>query len=1124
MVYVSANMTVPVCFSICIRPLNNSEHLTITTTTPKQIIMINITETQIVETPVKRKRVPFDDSDDSSSTDVEEGENADPSLANQPIAYLDIKSSIPNDASKLKNSQQASSSSSNTSETVLTISKKEFVERIPLLRGRRYCVGRVKEAGVDIALQKGTLSRKHAILHIEQSEVAFVEDLSSKNKTRLVIKKIKRVKNNNRRKKSKTTIILHPNRWYQVLHGNVLVFGDVVTTFYWASELVSGKDKRSTRVGYESQDTDDYDDTESTDKEQSVVRNSSAETTERNVNTSTSKLPPPAQITPEVSPIKNTTPLMPAPSTSSKSTPSKSDVLESPPSTPEPTNTIIPDTPAAKVAVSNTAEELDPTQDLSFEIEETQEHPHGEEDDPSRPSSPSPAFRVPAPKPPSASNSSSSRQAVVAETPPKPPASSATEEQDLLDDIPMTVEFAEDDGATVSETQTFESQAGVQKPINQPKNTSSVEGDEELPMTMDFTQETNAKPPRPKATSSNSNANPILLSATDTFDNSEVAPTLQLDEEEQVSATVPLDEGDGNQVVAETQAHTDAGDTQAHTVNDNEEIGETQDLLGEEDLLNDKDLAVESKHNDSPSAAEANSTGGVLITTVVASTIEMTKIVSPPRERDILDDIGETQAIPGAEIEEHSTVAPQANNQNNIDHVPPTVAMETEEELSDIPATVGIEELNEEEVDLKHDSKIAPVSDTSAGTAEATASASEDKPGKSMQQRDLLPPETAGHKPNVHDSEDTQQEEPASEVQISIAHEKPAPNVQKIHEATPALQEVNLQPEHTTKSSSTTTGSEPPQQENEVPTPAQNSQSSQQPTSSQGEENKRGTKRKRTSLQSSSQSTQLLESSSQSTEQTNAAPNPNTSTAKDEESGAKSSKRRRKHAPHILFTGVTPTQKDLQAIKKLGGLVVESVKDATHLVTDKVHRTVKFLSALASGVHIISMQWIAESQKAKTFLEEDAFILKDEQAEQKFNFSLRESLKRRTALLDDDKKIFTGYQFFITPNTKPGPADMKQILELCDAEVLETMRAVDRCASTCYIISCAEDWKMCKEQLTKHVDPSRFYLAEFVLSSIMNQEISKDTSHKLNLESEPQPTSSQTGSQKSQGPATRRKR
>ncbi|KAF1549932.1 Mediator of DNA damage checkpoint protein 1, partial [Eudyptes schlegeli] len=64
--------------------------------------------------------------------------------------------------------------------------------------------------------------------------------------------------------------------------------------------------------------------------------------------------------------------------------------------------------------------------------------------------------------------------------------------------------------------------------------------------------------------------------------------------------------------------------------------------------------------------------------------------------------------------------------------------------------------------------------------------------------------------------------------------------------------------------------------------------------------------------------------------------------------------------PKVLFTGVVASPGMEVALKTLGGSMATSVFDCTHLVTDRVRRTVKFLCAVARGVPVVTPEWLHE--------------------------------------------------------------------------------------------------------------------------------------------------------------------
>jgi hypothetical protein len=66
-----------------------------------------------------------------------------------------------------------------------------------------------------------------------------------------------------------------------------------------------------------------------------------------------------------------------------------------------------------------------------------------------------------------------------------------------------------------------------------------------------------------------------------------------------------------------------------------------------------------------------------------------------------------------------------------------------------------------------------------------------------------------------------------------------------------------------------------------------------------------------------------------------------------------------KFTPKVMFTGIDEKElkKYQKMVTKLGGIVCDDLSEITHLITDKVHRTKKFLCALSQS-HIVSLNWV----------------------------------------------------------------------------------------------------------------------------------------------------------------------
>ncbi|XP_055475299.1 mediator of DNA damage checkpoint protein 1 isoform X2 [Psammomys obesus] len=138
-------------------------------------------------------------------------------------------------------------------------------------------------------------------------------------------------------------------------------------------------------------------------------------------------------------------------------------------------------------------------------------------------------------------------------------------------------------------------------------------------------------------------------------------------------------------------------------------------------------------------------------------------------------------------------------------------------------------------------------------------------------------------------------------------------------------------------------------------------------------------------------------------------------------------------APKVLFTGVVDSRGE-RAVLALGGSLASSVNEASHLVTDRIRRTVKFLCALGKGIPILSLNWLYQSRKAGCFLPPDDYLVTDPEQEKNFSFSLRDSLRRAQG-----RRLLEGYEIHVTPAVQPPPSQMGEIIICCGGAVLPRM-------------------------------------------------------------------------------------
>ncbi|KAL1919099.1 uncharacterized protein VTP21DRAFT_2480 [Calcarisporiella thermophila] len=191
-------------------------------------------------------------------------------------------------------------------------------------------------------------------------------------------------------------------------------------------------------------------------------------------------------------------------------------------------------------------------------------------------------------------------------------------------------------------------------------------------------------------------------------------------------------------------------------------------------------------------------------------------------------------------------------------------------------------------------------------------------------------------------------------------------------------------------------------------------------------------------------------------------------------------------APVVLFTGIDEgdIQKRRRTVEDLGGSVTHHWQDCTHVVTDKVRRTLKFICALANGKKFVSTSWIDASRRQRRFVSEEGYLIRDTVAERRYDFSLRESL----AVTSDPTKpkLMAGLRAYPTANIEPSQAEMREILSAAGAEALEFLPSQP--APELLIVGGERDADLCRrlqEEGYEVVDK------EFVLSGVLRQELDR---------------------------------
>ena len=184
--------------------------------------------------------------------------------------------------------------------------------------------------------------------------------------------------------------------------------------------------------------------------------------------------------------------------------------------------------------------------------------------------------------------------------------------------------------------------------------------------------------------------------------------------------------------------------------------------------------------------------------------------------------------------------------------------------------------------------------------------------------------------------------------------------------------------------------------------------------------------------------------------------------------------------PCVLFTGVTDDEAQ-KVITSLGGKMAASVYECTHLVTDKMRRTVKFLCCLARGCHIVNFKWVDKCKAQRRFVDSTPFVIKDKAFEKQHGFSL--TLSREKAVANPGG-ILSGYNFVLSPQVKPDHEQLGDIIKCTGGSVVSTLPGT--LSARHLVLSAEEDASMFVEDEQKGYP---VYSTEFLFAAVLKQEL-----------------------------------
>ncbi|CAG9860682.1 unnamed protein product [Phyllotreta striolata] len=191
-----------------------------------------------------------------------------------------------------------------------------------------------------------------------------------------------------------------------------------------------------------------------------------------------------------------------------------------------------------------------------------------------------------------------------------------------------------------------------------------------------------------------------------------------------------------------------------------------------------------------------------------------------------------------------------------------------------------------------------------------------------------------------------------------------------------------------------------------------------------------------------------------------------------------SERSKRNIKPKVVFTMLDNPQLE-SYIKHLGGSIVDSVSAATVLVTGSVKRSQKLLSAIGQGKPICGPDWIHSSKANRNFLDPWDCILVDKEAEEKWDFSLKESLRRAV-----NKPLLSNYSFKLMVATA---ADvLKGAIEASGGKVVSKIPE-QSLLDNFYIIS-TSDQKAKYQRLRKSHPDIKILEPEAVFDGVLRQE------------------------------------
>ncbi|RKP01279.1 hypothetical protein CXG81DRAFT_26040 [Caulochytrium protostelioides] len=190
----------------------------------------------------------------------------------------------------------------------------------------------------------------------------------------------------------------------------------------------------------------------------------------------------------------------------------------------------------------------------------------------------------------------------------------------------------------------------------------------------------------------------------------------------------------------------------------------------------------------------------------------------------------------------------------------------------------------------------------------------------------------------------------------------------------------------------------------------------------------------------------------------------------------------------IAYTGITETDALREIREALGGELVDDWREATHLVTDRVRRTVKFLAALLAGKHIVGPRYVEACAREGRWCPVQAkHLVKDAKMQREYGFTLCKSIKAAAA-----RPLFQGLTFYVTPHVTPPGATLGEMINAGQGKTVSAI-GPDVPGANIIVIGCPEDAAECDALRQRGF---RIVDREFILTGSLRQELNY-TGHAL---------------------------